>query len=91
MKIGAREPLRATVTKPKPELKNYFQVASVKLSRNRSRRLRRGMECWASILTVTFGKTRTAEVTALRAGHTLRPRKSLGAHFWYRLSGFQGY
>jgi len=31
----------------------------------------RGMECWGSDLTLTFGTTRTAELSAVRAGHTL--------------------
>jgi hypothetical protein len=91
MKIGVRAPVRATATKLKPELNNYVQIASVKLSRNRSKRLRGGMGCWASILTVTFGTTRTAEVLPLRASCTLRPRKFLGAHFWYRLRGLHSY
>ena len=35
------------------------------------------MDCWASIRTVTFGTTRTAELSALRAGRILPPRNSL--------------
>ena len=35
------------------------------------------MECWASIPTLTFGITGTAELSALRAGRTLPPRKFL--------------
>jgi hypothetical protein len=45
------------------------------------------MECWASILTLTFGTTRTAELSARRASRTLPPGKFLGTHFCYRLSG----
>ena len=36
MKIGIRTPVRATVTKPKPEMNNYVQVkVKVKQSHNR--------------------------------------------------------
>ena len=35
---------------------------------NRSWRLREGTKCWVSILTLTFGTTRTAELSAPRAG-----------------------
>lgn len=38
-------------------------------------RLRKGMECSASILTSTFGTTRMAELSALHAGHSLLPKK----------------
>ena len=38
-------------------------------------RLRKGMECSASTLTLTLGTTRMAELSALHAGHTLLPRK----------------
>jgi hypothetical protein len=37
----------------------------------KSWRLRRGMGCWASILTLTFGKTRMAKLSALCTGRTL--------------------
>jgi hypothetical protein len=40
-----------------------------------------GVECWAAILTLTFGTTRAAELSAIRAGRTLPPRKFLGTHF----------
>ena len=53
----------------------------VKLSRDKSWRLRRGMRGWTSILTLKFGTTRTAELSALRGSHTLPPRKFLGTHF----------
>lgn len=33
----------------------------------------RGIECWACKLTLAFGTTRTAELSAVRAGHTLTP------------------
>jgi hypothetical protein len=32
------------------------------------------MECWASILTLTFGTSRTAELSTSRAGRALPPR-----------------
>jgi hypothetical protein len=51
-----------------------------KLSHKKSLRLRRGMECRASILTLTVGTTRTAELSAVRAGRTLPPRKVLGTY-----------
>jgi len=38
-------------------------------------RLRKGMERSASILTLTFGTTRMAELSALHAGHSLLPKK----------------
>jgi hypothetical protein len=66
-------------------------AVNVKLSCNKSLRLRSGMDFRASILTLTFGTTRTAELSALRAGCTLTPRKFLGSHFYYMLSGPQGY
>ena len=43
------------------------------------------MECCASTLTLTFGTTETAELSAVRAGHTLRQRKILGTVFCWRL------
>lgn len=48
----------------------------------------RGMEWWASILTLTFGTTRTPEL-ALRAAHALPSRKFLGNNFCQ--SGHQCY
>ena len=44
-----------------------------------------GTECWTSILNLTFGTIRTAELSAVRAGRTLPPRKFLGIHFYYRV------
>ena len=41
--------------------------------------------------TLTFGKTRTAELSILRAGRTLPPRKFLGTHLRQGLSGLQRY
>jgi len=35
------------------------------------------MECWASIFTMPFGRIRTAELTALRAGRTYLERNPL--------------
>jgi hypothetical protein len=40
----------------------------VKLSRNKSWRLRMGMEYWASVLILTFGTVRAAELSAVLAG-----------------------
>jgi hypothetical protein len=34
------------------------------------------MNCWASSLTLTFGTTMMAELSALRAGHILPPKES---------------
>ena len=48
---------------------------------NKSRRLRRAMECWASILTFTFGTPLTAQLSAIRAVSTLPSRELLGTHF----------
>jgi hypothetical protein len=45
------------------------------VSLNKSWRLRGGMEFWASVLTLTFGTTRTAELSALRAYRTLPPKE----------------
>jgi hypothetical protein len=69
----------------------YIPLIKVKLSRNKSWRLREGMECWAYILTLPFGTTRTAELSALHTGRASPPRKFLGTRFCYRLSGPQGY
>ena len=38
-----------------------------------------------------FGTTRTAELSGLRAGRTLPPRKFLGAHSCWKLHGTQIY
>jgi hypothetical protein len=62
-----------------------------KISRHKSWRLRCGMGCWASNLSLTFGTTRTVELSALGAGRTLPPRKLFGAHLCYRLSRPRGY
>ena len=56
----------------------------VKLYCDRSRRLGEGMECWASILTLTVGTIRTVELSASRAG---RPRKFFGIRLCYSLRG----
>lgn len=52
----------------------------------------RGMECWATNLTLAFSTTRTAELSAVRAGHTLTPPPS-SSSFTERgqLENFQGY
>jgi len=39
-----------------------------------------GKECWASVLTLTFGTIRTAELSALRADHTLPLRKYISLY-----------
>jgi hypothetical protein len=49
-----------------------------------------GMECWASILTLTFGTTVMAEVSVLRPGRTSPSSEFLGTHSYYKLSGPQG-
>jgi hypothetical protein len=38
-------------------------------------------EYWASILTLTFGITRTVELSAVGMDRNLPPRKLLGTHF----------
>jgi hypothetical protein len=43
------------------------EKGKVKLSFNKPRRLRRGIECWASIFTLTFGTTRRTKTPDLRA------------------------
>ena len=68
-----------------------FDCGKGKAFPNTSWRLRRGMKCWASILTLTFGTTRTAELSVLRAGRSLPPWKFLGSHLCHRLNGPQGY
>ena len=40
-----------------------------------------GDECWASILALTYGTARMAELSTLRADCTLSPMKFLGTHF----------
>jgi len=40
-----------------------------------------GKECLASVLTLTFGTIRTAELSAGRSGPTLHPRKLVFTHF----------
>jgi hypothetical protein len=49
----------------------------VKLFRSKSWWLRRGLECWATTITLTFGTTRTARSSALRHGHTYAQENSL--------------
>jgi len=44
-----------------------------------------GIEGWASIRTLTFGTPRTPELSAVRTGRTLYPRKFLGTHSCWRL------
>jgi len=39
------------------------------------------MEFGASVLTLTFVSTRTAELSALGNGHNVPPRKLFGTHF----------
>jgi hypothetical protein len=69
----------------------YFFICQVdksgkgKAFPNKSGKLGGGIECWASILTPTFRSTRTAELSALRAGL----REFLKGRV--RLSGRQGY
>jgi len=48
------------------------------------------MECWALIFTLTFGTTRTAELSSLFAGHALPQRKFCGTPFSWRLIGPPG-
>jgi hypothetical protein len=45
---------------------------------------------WPSIITVTMGPIRTAELSALGAGRYSPARKFLGTRFCFRLSGPQG-
>jgi hypothetical protein len=75
--------IQRTVTKHKLHFVTYPETLKlkVKLSSNKSWRLRRGMECCASILTLTFGTNRTTKLSALGAGRTLPLRKFLGTHF----------
>ena len=70
-------------------LENKKRSKKAKLSRNKSWKISVGMECRASIFTLTFGTTRTTQLSALRAGRP--PRKLLGTHFCSRVSGPLGY
>ena len=49
------------------------------------------MECWAFITTLTFDTTKTTNVSSVIPGPNVPPRKFLGTHFCYRLSGLQNY
>ena len=49
------------------------------------------MKCWIFMLTLTFGTTRTAELSALGASCSLPHMKLLCTYFCQRLSGSQGY
>ena len=51
---------------------------NIKLSRNKSWRLRREMKCWASILIFIHSTTRMAELSALCTSRTAPPTKFLG-------------
>lgn len=51
----------------------------------------RGMECWASTFTLTFGTTTTAEFSALRAGRTLPQENSVVLISVKRPSGLRVY
>ena len=55
-------------------LKCRCRDKEVKLSCNKSWRLRGGMECWAPVLALTFDTTRTAELSAPHDG-ALNPKK----------------
>jgi len=59
----------------------------IKLSCNKSWRLRGGMECWASILTWTFGTI----LSLLHTDCTSPPREFLATHFCKWLSEPYGY
>jgi hypothetical protein len=63
----------------------------LKLSSTSHEDWERGRNVGTPFLPLTFDTTRTPEVSALGAGSNLTPRKCLSAHFWYRLSGLQGY
>jgi len=75
-----------------PEImKSYLTVVKMiithvrcklKLPRNNSWRLRGGWNVALPSFLLIFDTTRTAELLAPRAGRTLRPRKSLGTHFF---------
>ena len=67
-------------------LKNMYLYVNLKLPSSKSWRLRRGMDYWDYIINLAFCTTRTA----LSAGRNLPPRKFLGTHFCYKLSGTQG-
>jgi hypothetical protein len=56
---SAAETMSWNKNDPEHHLSSMCKV-KVKLSRNKLWRLRRGMECWASILTLIFGTTRAA-------------------------------
>jgi len=56
-------------------------TGKVQLPDNKSRRLIPGKEGWASILSFTFGRTWTAELSAPSSGRTLPRRKFLGTYF----------
>lgn len=58
----------------------YYKV-KVNLSRNKSRILRGRTWCSASILALTFGTTKMAELSALCTSRALPPRKFLGTNF----------
>ena len=61
-----------------PLTPNLIFKAKVNPTPNTSWRLREGMERWASNFALTFGANRTAQMSILRAGRTLRPTKLLG-------------
>ena len=42
-------------------------IQKIKVSHNKSHRLRAGIEGWASTVTLTFGTSRVAELATLRA------------------------
>ena len=58
---------------------------------NKLWRLIKGLEYWASIHTLAFGTTGTAEMSAARSVLTLPTRKFLGGYFRWRVNGTQGY
>jgi hypothetical protein len=47
--------------------------------------------CWTFVLTLIFGTTWTAELSALNASHTLLRMQFLCTHFCYRMTAPQGY
>lgn len=66
-------------------------MIKVKVSLTNHENSEGGWNVGLTILTWTFGITRTAELSSVCTGRNLFPNEFLGTHFSYSLSGPQGY
>jgi len=61
-------------------VKNLYVLPTAIFTHVKAMKIQRGMELWASLLTLTFGTMRMAQLSAVR-GCTVPPGKFLGVHY----------